>query len=113
MSTSNRTFYAELHDPEHNHHKFYQMQLTQEAVVQVLWGRIGSKAQTRIHEFGSMTAAELFFEAKAAKQLAKGYKGTLDQVYVTYRREADPVRIGPTTQAEKPTTGQRGRFSDI
>lgn len=55
-----------------NHRKFYEVKVVG-SVVKLHWGRIGTRGQKQVHEFGDKAEACAFAADKVFSKLGRGY----------------------------------------
>jgi predicted DNA-binding WGR domain protein len=69
-------------DAVHNHHKFWIGEVLANGNLKVAWGRVGSKAQEKIHPLGNFTLADRKLSQLVSDKENKGYR---------YQPEAAPA----------------------
>ena len=64
----------ELINPENNNYKFYNLSLTDDAVIIIRYGRIGTNGRVIEKSYSTQSEAELEFAKTTTKKMVKGYK---------------------------------------
>lgn len=67
--------YLEFHDSNQNAHKFYQIS-REGKLVHYQWGRVGTKGQHQVKEFGSAAQASSAFHDRLRRKGGEGYEDT-------------------------------------
>lgn len=61
--------------------KFWGFERITDTEIKVVWGRIGTKGQNKVHHFNSSYRADDFIDKKTREKVNKGYKKISDGMY--------------------------------
>lgn len=107
--TTNR--YFELNDPAHNHHKFWEVVLDG-TVVNVYFGRIGTKGQCQVKTFPTAGAAAAHVSRLIHEKKMKGYvekpSGKTKTAQVPLAKPASAPAPSPPPPPEAPVLPKPG-----
>lgn len=95
----------ECNNDAKNAHKFYRVE-TDGTAVTVAWGRIGTRGQSKTHQFASTLEAAEFAQKQMTSKLAKGYRTvSAPSLKATVRVGQSRPAFTPPPEPAQPTFG--------